>query len=109
MFQYVTGAEPKTWVPGPYPGVQLCVLHRNQDTGGLCVLRKFESGITVPAHVHAQASETVYVLQGEWEESGVVYGPGSFFHAPRGAKHGPHVARTEVLSFTVFDGPLTVA
>ena len=24
-------------------------------------------------------------------------------------RHGPHVARTEVVSLTVFDGPLTVA
>ena len=25
-----------------------------------------------------------------------------------GAHHGPHVARTEVISLTIFDGPLTV-
>jgi hypothetical protein len=48
------------------------------------------------------------VLSGEWEESGVKYGPGGFFFAPKGQAHGPHIARTEVISFTVFDGPLTV-
>jgi quercetin dioxygenase-like cupin family protein len=51
----------------------------------------------------------VYVLSGEWEESGAVYSTGAFFFAPKGEKHGPHVARTEVISLTVFDGPLTVA
>ena len=48
------------------------------------------------------------VLSGEWEEAGVVYTTGAFFFAPKGEQHGPHVARTEVLSLTMFDGPLTV-
>jgi hypothetical protein len=30
------------------------------------------------------------------------------FYALRSEAHGPHVARTEVVSLTVFDGPLTV-
>jgi hypothetical protein len=25
------------------------------------------------------------------------------------SRHGPHIARTEVISLTTFDGPLTVA
>jgi hypothetical protein len=29
--------------------------------------------------------------------------------APEGVRHGPHAARTEVISLTIFDGPLTVA
>jgi len=48
------------------------------------------------------------VLSGEWEESGVTYSEGAFFFAPKGQRHGPHVAKTEVVSLTVFDGPLTV-
>jgi uncharacterized RmlC-like cupin family protein len=48
------------------------------------------------------------VLSGEWEESGTVYTAGTLFYAPRGEPHGPHVARTEVVSLTIFDGPLTV-
>jgi len=109
MFQYIALAAERTWQPGPYPGVELMVLHKNAETGGLVVLRKFHAGITVPAHTHPQANEHVYVLSGEWEESGTVYHPGAFFFAPRGQQHGPHVARTEVLSLTHFDGPLTVA
>ncbi len=109
MFQYVASAADKEWQPGPYPGVQLKVLHKNEVTGGVVVLRRFLSGITVPAHVHPLANEHAYVLSGEWEESGVTHGPGAFFFAPRGAQHGPHVAKTEVISLTQFDGPLTVA
>jgi quercetin dioxygenase-like cupin family protein len=108
MFPYMATAREGQWEPGPYAGVELMVLHRNPETGGVTVLRKFRAGLTVPAHVHPKANETVYVLSGEWEESGVVYTKGAFFFAPRGQAHGPHVARTEVISLTIFDGPLTV-
>lgn len=108
MFQYIALAREKVWQPGPYPGVELMILHKNEVTGGVVVLRKFHAGVTVAAHIHPQANEHAYVLSGEWEESGVVYGEGSFFFAPKGELHGPHVARTEVVSLTMFDGPLTV-
>jgi quercetin dioxygenase-like cupin family protein len=109
MFQYTALAKDKQWIPGPYPGVELMILHKNEATGGVTVLRKFHSGVTVPAHTHTQANEFVYVLSGEWEESGASYTTGAFFFAPKGERHGPHVAKSEVISLTVFDGPLTVS
>jgi quercetin dioxygenase-like cupin family protein len=109
MFPYVTQAKDKSWQPGPYPGVELMVLHRNESTGGVTVLRKFHSGVTIPAHTHPEANEFVYVLSGEWEESGTSHTTGAFFFAPKGQQHGPHLAKTEVISLTTFDGPLTVA
>ena len=69
MFQYTSLARDKKWQPGPYPGVELLVLHKSEETGGLTVLRKFHAGTTVPAHIHPQANESAYVLSGEWEES----------------------------------------
>src|SRR5438046_8715621 len=98
MFQYTAVAKDKAWQPGPYPGVELLVLHKNETTGGIAVLRKFRAGVTVPPHVHPLANESVYVLSGDWEESGVVYSTGAFFYAPKGVRHGPNIARTEVLS-----------
>ena len=108
MFPYVALAKDKRWEPGPYPGVELLVLHKHEVTGGVTVLRKFHAGITVPAHIHPLANEWAYVISGEWEESGATYQPGALFFAPKGVKHGPHVAKTEVISLTTFDGPLTV-
>jgi len=108
MFPLTALAKDKSWIPGPYDGVELLVLHKDEVAGGVTVLRKFHAGVTVPAHVHPKASESVYVLSGEWEESGALYTAGTFFHAPRGVRHGPHHARTEVISLTIFDGPLTV-
>lgn len=82
MFPCVALAKDKTWQHGPYDGVGLMVLHKN---------------------------EWACVLSGEWDESGVSYANGALFFAPKGIKHGPHVAKTEVTSLTIFDGPLTVA
>lgn len=108
MFQYITLGKDHDWQPGPYPGVELAILHKNEQTGGVVVLRKFYAGITVPEHVHPHANEHAYILSGEWEEDGALYTEGTFFFAPKGQRHGPHVARTEVISLTFFDGPLTV-
>ena len=108
MFTYAVLAQDKPWQPGPYEGVELMVLHKHADTGGVVVLRKFKAGHTIPAHTHPHANEWAYVLSGEWEESGVIYTPGTLFFAPKGVQHGSHVARTEVISLTTFDGPLTV-
>jgi quercetin dioxygenase-like cupin family protein len=109
MFSYITLAEDKPWQPGPYEGVELKILHKHEATGGVTVLRKFKAGSTIPAHTHPLANEWAYVLSGEWEESGIAYQTGALFFAPKGVRHGPHVAKTEVISLTVFDGPLTVA
>ncbi len=70
MFPYVALTKDKTWQPGPYDGVELMVLHKQEDTGGVVVLRKFKAGHTIPAHTHPDANEWAYVLSGEWEESG---------------------------------------
>jgi quercetin dioxygenase-like cupin family protein len=109
MFPYVALTEDGIWQPGPYEGVELMILHKRESTGGLAALRKFKAGHTIPAHTHPQANEWAYVLSGEWDESGTIYTTGALFFAPKGERHGPHVACTEVISLTIFDGPLTVA
>jgi quercetin dioxygenase-like cupin family protein len=108
MFPYVTTANDQQWQPGPYEGVELLVLHKHNATGGVTALRKFKSGCTIPAHTHPDANEWAYILSGEWEESSRSYTTGTLFFAPKGGRHGPHFARTEVVSLTIFDGPLTV-
>ena len=108
MYQYVALQSDKKWMPGPYSGVELLVLHKNEETGGMTLLRKFAAGTSIPAHIHPQTNETAYILSGEWEEAGVIYRSGTCFFAPKGELHGPHLAKTEVVSLTVFDGPLTI-
>ena len=107
MFPYVASAKDRTWQPGPYEGVELMVLHKHESSCGVVVQRKFKASHTIPAHTHPDANEWAYVLSGTCVESGVTYGPGTPFYAPQGIEHGPHVARSEVISLTIFDGPLT--
>jgi quercetin dioxygenase-like cupin family protein len=109
MFQYIASANDKQWQAGPYAGVELLILHKDDTTGGLTVLRKFKAGTTIPAHTHPETNEWAYILSGEWVEEEVTHGTGTLFFAPRGQRHGPHFARTEVISLTKFDGPLTIA
>ncbi len=109
MFPCAQSPEALTWIPGPYPGVELAILEKDPATGGVTVLRKFHAGVTVPAHIHPAADEWVCVISGEWFEDGKTYRSGSVLQAPRGVLHGPHHARTEVLSLTRFNGPLTVS
>ena len=108
MFPVTIDESEQNWQTGPYEGVQLKLLYKNETTGGVTVLRKFEAGTVVPAHIHPEANETAYILDGQWDESGTVYTKGTLFHAPKGEPHGPHTACTEVVSLTIFDGPLTV-
>lgn len=72
MFPYVALTKDKEWQPGPYAGVELMVLHKNEITGGVVVLRKFKAGATIPAHTHPDANEWAYILSGEYEESDVI-------------------------------------
>ena len=109
MFPNVVLTKDEAWHAGPYEGVELMILHKEESTGGVVVLRKFKAGSTIPAHTHPVANEWAWILSGEWQESDVAYTPGTLFFAPKGVQHGPHVAKTEVVSLTVFDGPLTVA
>jgi hypothetical protein len=39
---------------------------------------------------------------------GTIYLLRALFFAPKGTRHGQHIARTEVISLKIFDGPLTV-
>src|SRR5688572_29205023 len=79
MFPYVALMKDKSWQPGPYEGVELMILHRNETTGGVVVLRKFKAGYTIPAHTHPLANEWAYILSGEWNESGIIYSVGTLF------------------------------
>ena len=108
MFPVTINESQEAWQAGPYEGVKLKILNRNEATGGVTVLRKFEEGTVVPAHIHPEANETAYVLEGEWDEGGTIHTTGTLFYAPRGEAHGPHIARSDVISLTIFDGPLTV-
>ena len=75
------------------PGVFIKVLRRDPRLG-LVVLSRMAPGATIPEHWHSDAHETAFVLQGDFIEAGVSYGPGTFFYGKAGCPHGPHTSRT---------------
>jgi len=69
------------------------------------VLRKIQIRYTIPAHTHPHANEWAYVLSGEWEESVRFTLVALCSSLPKERGMVPHIARTEVISFTIFDRP----
>ena len=109
MFPYVVLTRDKTWQPGPHDGVELMVLHKHENTGGVVMLRKFKAG-----HTPSPLTRTRTPMNGPMSCPGNGRNPtrrtppDALFYASKGVQQGPHVAKTEVISLTVFDGPLTV-
>jgi anti-sigma factor ChrR (cupin superfamily) len=105
MYNVKCHAESLEWIPLDFPGVFMRVLH-TEDTGAMSVLTRMSPGAIIPAHLHTQARETVYVLEGEFVEDGEIHGPGSFFAAKPGVPHGPHGSISGCLVLTAFSATL---
>jgi hypothetical protein len=83
------------WAPLDFPGVSLQVLRIDPDTGAMSVLTRMAPGSVIPAHLHTQADETVYLLESDFVEDGQSQGPGSFIAGTAGVPYGrpPHDGR----------------
>jgi quercetin dioxygenase-like cupin family protein len=90
MYDLKLKATSAQWQKLDMPGVEMCVLRRDEATGGMTVLTRILPGGVIPAHSHTKADESVYVLEGEFVEDGEAYGPGSYFYGRAGTTHGPH-------------------
>lgn len=81
--------------PFPIPGAtsdKLFAKILNLDTryGPVFVELKMEAGAFIPAHIHHNTAEQHYVLEGDFINAGISYGPGTFFSHNAGQVHGPH-------------------
>lgn len=94
------------WLPLDFPGVAMKTLRQDDPSGGMTVMTRMQPGAVIPAHSHTRADETVYVLEGDFVEDGVAYGPGSFFAGAAGTPHGPHGTTGGCVLLTTFSGPL---
>lgn len=90
MYQIAIDSAAVSAIPIDIPGVSIRVLNRDATTGAMVVLTRIEPGATIPEHWHTKADETVFVLEGDFIEAGVGYGPGTFFAGKAGTTHGPH-------------------
>ena len=72
----------------------------------MTVITRMEAGATIPAHSHTKADETVYVLEGNFIENGVIHGPGTVFYGKAQTIHGPHTTTQGCFVITHFTAEL---
>ena len=69
------------------PGVSYKTLRKHQQ-GGLTILLRFTPGARYHAHRHP-GGEEYYVLEGELDDMGKSWAPGSYIWHPPGTAHRP--------------------
>lgn len=85
-------------------GVQVKVLHEDQDTGHSDMLIKFPPGYTEPEHNH-ESSHSVIVLEGVQIVGGEHMRPGDYVWASGPEPHGPFEYPEGCVVFASFRGP----
>lgn len=102
------------FVAGPGVGKQLDLGEMRMSlkasavqTGGvLTVFETEDHAFSPPAHIHNDAAEAFYVLDGEYEmklgSEKSICGPGSFVFIPRGVRHGFSTITTKARKLIIF-------
>jgi quercetin dioxygenase-like cupin family protein len=106
MYQTKTDTAAVAWSPLDFPGVSMKVLQQVESTGGMTVMTRIAAGSSIPAHRHTDADETVFVVEGDFVEDGISYGPGSIFVGKAGSPHGPHSSAGGCVLLTTFSATL---
>ena len=88
-----------------FPGVTMQMLS-SDATGGLYVMTTLVPGAKIPAHSHSTANEFVFVLLGDFVESGNSHGPGNVFFGMAGTTHGPHTTKNGCVVLTHYSAPI---
>lgn len=94
----ITKPTESAWIPFPIPGAtsdKLFAKLLNLDIkyGPVFAVLKIEAGGYIPAHIHHKTEEQHYVLEGDFINDGITYGPGAFFAHDKGQVHGPHSSK----------------
>ena len=95
------------WRAKSSKGVYEKMLWRDEVTGALIALIRYEKGAGTPKpHSHV-SNQMMFCLSGHFEypTAGEVLKAGSFYCYPRGNMHGPSVAIEESVIVEIFDGP----
>ena len=106
MYDQKRHAPSIEWSPLDFSGVSMKPLWADPRTGGQTVMTRMEPGAEIPAHSHTAADETVFVVEGDFVEDGISYGPGSFFVGSVGTSHGPHRTHGGCVLLTTFSSTL---
>jgi anti-sigma factor ChrR (cupin superfamily) len=78
------GAE--RWRPTEFPGVSMCPLHHDRESGLRTFYLRMEPGAQIPMHRHG-SDEQCLVMAGDLAWGGRAYGAGDFFVTGQGSDH----------------------
>jgi anti-sigma factor ChrR (cupin superfamily) len=106
MYEQKTDAAALDWLPLDFSGVAMKILHHDSASRGMTVMTRIAASAVIPAHRHTKADETVFVVEGDFVEDGVSYGPWSFFFGRAGTDHGPHSSKRGCILLTTFSAEL---
>jgi anti-sigma factor ChrR (cupin superfamily) len=68
------------------PGVEICELYTDHDSGASTALLRYAPGAKVPEHRHT-GFEQILILEGSQRDERGEYGPGTFVINPPGTRH----------------------
>jgi anti-sigma factor ChrR (cupin superfamily) len=90
------------WTPAPnYPNGTLVKVLRDFD-GRKTMLLKMPPGFKMEAHSH-NSVEQHYVLEGQYEIEGKIYGKGTYQLLPAGYEHGPFTSEKGAIVLVIWD------
>ena len=74
------------WVPTPYKGIDIKVLMKDDDTGLMTALFRWQPGSELPDHEHTELEQT-YVLEGSLVDEDGEVTAGNYVWRPAGSRH----------------------
>lgn len=92
-------------LPGsPYGDVEAKCLSRDTKSGAATFLTRYPAGWSRAASYYLSATEELFVLDGELEINGAVYGTHCYANLPRGYSRRTSSSKTGAIVITYFDG-----
>ncbi|MFN3891251.1 MAG: cupin domain-containing protein [Beijerinckiaceae bacterium] len=82
----MVSVESLDWAPTPFPGIQVKTLLKDEATGLLTCLFKWEPGAVLPLHEHVKLEQT-FVLQGSLVDEDGEVTAGNYVWRPGGSRH----------------------
>jgi quercetin dioxygenase-like cupin family protein len=77
----------------PFPSegeITLAVRNANYTLGPVMLHLAMQPGSVIPAHLHKNVAEVLYIVEGDFINEGKHYNAGTTLHIKAGMPHGPH-------------------
>jgi hypothetical protein len=96
-------------IPAPFPHTKgtatIKVVNGDPSLGPAVVLLRMEPGSEIARHLHAQTTETSYVLEGDVINEGICYPAGTEWNVKPLTAHGPHTTKNGCSVLVTFSYP----